>query len=66
MLRGLDLAGSEYPFASVDSVNVGRNHNGVPHRGGIRRDVKRMADEIDGRQCAARWALTPEQKTLAV
>jgi hypothetical protein len=60
MLRGLALAGSEYPFASADSVNVGRNHLGVPHRGGVRKDVRLMTDRIDGRQCAARWTPTPE------
>src|SRR4029077_10074458 len=28
MLRGLDLAGSHYPFASADSTNAARNHAG--------------------------------------
>jgi hypothetical protein len=27
MLRGMALSGSEYPFASVDSTDVARNHN---------------------------------------
>jgi hypothetical protein len=57
MLRGLSLAGSHYPFASADSVNVGRNHLG--NNDGRRiRDPRRMADEIDGRQCPARWQPT--------
>lgn len=52
MLRGLQLAGSDYPFASADSTNIARNHN----RGsGDRSCVRRMADEIDARQCPARW-----------
>lgn len=48
MLRGLDFAGSDYPFASADSTNIAQNHkrNGGPVR---------MAQEIDGRQCPARW-----------
>lgn len=30
MLRGMNLSGSEYPFSSVDSANIGRNHkNGI-------------------------------------
>ena len=58
MLRGLRLAGSDYPFASADSVNVARNYKDT------QRDVRRMADEIDGRQCPARWRLTAEQERL--
>jgi hypothetical protein len=65
MLRGLALAGSHYPFASADSANVGRNYNGVPARGGIRRDVRVMVDEIDGRQCPARWTRRGEQLELS-
>lgn len=50
MLRGMTLAGSEYPFASVDSTDVGRNHN----RNG--NDALEMALRWDGRQCPATWA----------
>lgn len=58
MLRGLDLAGSHYPFASADSTNVAQNHarNGGP---------RKMVQEIDGRQCAARWHHVPELRELA-
>lgn len=58
MLRGMALSGSHYPFASVDSTNIAQNHN----RGnGVKRDIRVMADGLDGRQCAARWRLTGEQ-----
>lgn len=65
MLRGLSLAGSEYPFASADSTNIAQNHAGNNTRATPRKDVRRMADEIDGRQCAARWRVAPEPMELA-
>jgi hypothetical protein len=52
MLRGMDLGGSVYPFASLDSTNVARNHA----RNRCFRDAKRMAHMIDSRQCPGRWA----------
>lgn len=48
MLRGMSLAGSHYPFASVDSTDVARNHN-------RKRNPVQMADRWDARQCPARW-----------
>jgi hypothetical protein len=54
MLRGMNLAGSHYPFASVDSTNVARNHAGN-NGGRPRQDAARMAAAIDARQCPARW-----------
>jgi hypothetical protein len=56
MLRGAALAGSEYPFASVDSTNVARNHAGT-NGGRPRKSAGRMAAEIDGFQCPARWRM---------
>jgi hypothetical protein len=56
MLRGLDLAGDRWPFASVDSVNVARNYS--------RNEVcpERMARLIDGRRNSPiRWNARPEQ-----
>lgn len=49
MLRGMALSGSEYPFASVDSTDVARNHN-RPHN-----DALQMALRWDGKQCPAAW-----------
>lgn len=53
MLRGLSLAGGPYPFASVDSTNIARNHKGswrqeseLPHA---------MAQRLDVIQCPAVW-----------
>jgi hypothetical protein len=58
MLRGMSLSGSEYPFASVDSTDVARNHNRPQN------DVVRMARRWDGMQNPARWTMR-EQLELA-
>jgi hypothetical protein len=48
MLRGMAMTRLDYPFASVDSTDLARNHNrGVA--------ITKMADQWDGRQCPARW-----------
>ncbi len=58
MLRGMALSEWHYPFASVDSTDIARNHN---RDGNTARD---MADRWDSRQCPATW--TPvEQLELA-
>ena len=49
MLRGLALAGSEYPFASADSTNVARNHNRPQNT------ALKLATRIDAQQCAPVW-----------
>jgi hypothetical protein len=49
MLRGMSLSESEYPFASVDSTDIARNHNRPQHT------VRKLADRWDGRQCPSRW-----------
>ncbi len=53
MLRGMSLSGSQYPFASVDSTDVARNHN--RNYG----NVVKMADRWDRVQCPARWTHHP-------
>ncbi len=58
MLRGLDLAGDRWPFASADSVNVARNFKNRPVC------PERMARNIDGRQCPVKWAVRQEQAGL--
>ena len=57
-LRMLDQAGTEYPLASADSVNVGRNFksNG--------RLPENMAAEIDARNNPAMWRIREEQERL--
>lgn len=49
MLRGMSLVGSEFPFASVDSTDIARNHN-RPQNG-----ARKMAERWDAIQCPARW-----------
>ena len=50
MLRGMSMSGQEFPFASVDSTDIARNHN-RPHNG-----ARAMADRWDSIQCPATWA----------
>lgn len=57
LLRGLDLAGSDYPFSSADSTNVAQNH--VRDGGALRK-----ATLIDARQCPPRWAIREPHPTL--
>lgn len=54
MLRGLKLAKAKYPFASVDSTDVGRNHNRPNNCAGI------MAAAWDSHNCPARWMPTQQ------
>lgn len=49
MLRGMALSGSHYPFASVDSTDIARNHNKPWNV------AARMADRWDAMQNPARW-----------
>ena len=55
MLRGLDLCGDRWPFASADSVNVARN---------FKRNLvcpERMARRIDAVQNPIRWHIRASQ-----
>ena len=58
MMRGLSMAGSRWPFASADSVNVGRNFKDQK----ICPDA--MARRIDAVQCPVKWEIRPEQGGL--
>jgi len=58
MLRGMQLSGRHWPFASVDSTDVARNHN-RPHN-----SPGKMAAKWDAQQCPGTWAQTPEQTEL--
>lgn len=49
MLRGMQLSGMEWPFASADSTDVAQNHN-RPHN-----TARAMADRWDAAQCPPRW-----------
>ena len=58
MLRGMALSGREWPFASVDSTDIARNH----HR--AQNSPRKMADRWDAIQCPHRWNQRPEQMEL--
>lgn len=61
MLRGMQFVTREWPFASVDSTDVARNHNRPQNT------AKAMADRWDAGNCSARWAIREplEQAMLA-
>lgn len=59
MLRGMSLSGSIYPFASVDSTDVARNHLQVPGK------ARKMVQRWDALQCPGKWTQQPVQMELA-
>lgn len=58
MLRGMSLAGSHYPFASLDSTDVARNHH-LPSK-----SAAAMAARWDAQQCPAVWSVRPVNQSL--
>lgn len=58
MLRGMQCAGLRWPFASVDSTDIARNHNRPQN------SPRTMADRWDAMQCPGRWEPQPEQMEL--
>lgn len=60
MLRGMSLSGSDYPFASVDSTDIARNHEQEPGR------ARAMADRWDAAQCPGRWTRKPILQPLEI
>lgn len=59
MLRGMRLSGDRYPFASIDSADIARNHNG-------HRDPIKMASRWDALQCPGRWKIAPSQSFMGL
>lgn len=55
MLRGMQLSGMHYPFASVDSTDVAQNHNRPQNT------ALGLASRWDAAQTPARWVRAPEQ-----
>jgi hypothetical protein len=49
MLRGMQCCGERWPFASVDSTDIGRNHNRPQNT------PRGMADRWDRLQCNTDW-----------
>ena len=58
MLRGMQLSGMRWPFASVDSTDIARNHHLLHHTPRV------MADRWDGSQTPARWLVRARQEEL--
>ena len=58
MLRGMQLSGRRWPFASVDSTDIAQNHH-LPHK-----TPRSMADRWDAVQCPGRWEPVAEQMEL--
>lgn len=58
MLRGMATLGRSWPFYSVDSTDIARNHNRAHN------SPRDMADRWDGLQCPVRFQPVPEQMEL--
>lgn len=58
MLRGMATVGRRWPFASVDSTDIARNHH-LPHK-----CPRKMAERWDAVQCPGTWNNQPEQMEL--
>lgn len=55
MLRGMQLSGREWPFASVDSTDIAQNHH-LTHK-----SAAKMRARWDAMQCPAKWTPRPTQ-----
>lgn len=58
MLRGMSCVRMPYPFASVDSTDIARNHH-LPHL-----NARDMMDEWNGIQCPYGWTPQPKHNEL--
>lgn len=58
MLRGMQLIRERWPFASVDSTDIGRNHNGKDE------SAATMRARWDAGQCPSRFHDPGEQREL--
>ena len=58
MLRGMQLSGKQWPFASVDSTDVAQNHHLVHNT------ALAMSNRWDAAQCPARWDARAEQMIM--
>jgi len=56
MLRGMQLSGRHWPFASVDSTDIAQNHH-LAHN-----TPRKMADRWDAMQTPPTWAIRPDQQ----
>lgn len=58
MLRGMQCSGQRWPFASVDSTDIARNHSRPQN------SPRTMADRWDAMQTPGKWIERPEQMEL--
>jgi hypothetical protein len=58
MLRGMACCGHRWPFASVDSADIARNHNRDQNT------PRKMADRWDAVQCPSMWRVRAKQLQL--
>jgi hypothetical protein len=58
MLRGMQCSGRRWPFASVDSTDIARNHNRMSNT------PRKMADRWDQMQTSVAWEQRHEQMEL--
>jgi hypothetical protein len=58
MLRGMQLVRFEWPFASVDSTDIARNHNRRHN------SAKSMVERWDAAQCPPRWSMAALQLSM--
>lgn len=59
MLRGMACSGKRWPFASVDSTDIARNHNRSQNT------PRKMANRWDAIQCPGAWEPQPQQLEIA-
>jgi hypothetical protein len=59
MLRGMAASRFGYPFASVDSTDIARNHH-------VNNNALQMAQIWDSVQCKPRWNAIPIQQGMAI
>lgn len=59
MLRGMACSGEKWPFGSVDSTDIGRNHNRAQNT------PRKMADRWDAIQCTKPWIVSPQQQEMS-
>jgi hypothetical protein len=65
MLRGMQLVRHRWPFASVDSTSIARNHAGNNTRGTPPKEPVEMMRRWDSGQCPHRFADPGEQLEIA-
>jgi len=64
MLRGMQLVGERWPFASVDSTNIARNHGGNKTRAQPAKCAAKLRNRLDAGQCPPRFVDRGEQLAM--